>query len=53
MGKTTYNAGHIHTWKYGKRRTSIDQGHSHIIDWKRMIALSSKKGGHIHRLLKK
>ncbi len=52
MNFTSFNNGHRHTWKNEDSRTSIDDGHSHPINLKKMLA---DKGNtyHTHKLLKK
>lgn len=49
---TTYDSGHKHAWSPNAKRTSVNDGHSHVISLKSRIA---RKGntGHTHRLLMK
>ncbi len=49
---TSMNNGHRHTWKLFNKRTSINDGHSHPIDFNKKIAMKGKTN-HIHRLLTK
>lgn len=49
---TSKNNGHRHIWNYFNKKTSIDSGHFHKVNLKKMIA---EKGNtdHTHKLLKK
>ncbi len=47
---TTLNNGHRHTWKLFNKRTSVNDGHSHPIDFNKKIAKMGKTN-HTHRLL--
>ena len=47
---TSFDKGHSHYWMATEKRTSLDDGHSHIIDLKKNIATSSGTG-HTHKLL--
>lgn len=51
MGFTTTVNGHRHKWEMGNDFTNWVDGHKHRIDFKRMLALSVRKGTHSHRLL--
>lgn len=48
---TSKNNGHRHSWRFGDKRTSIDSGHSHSINFKKKIAEKGKTN-HIHKLLR-
>lgn len=48
---TSKNDGHIHTWRYGDKRTSINSRHSHPIDFNKRIAKKGKTN-HTHKLLR-
>lgn len=47
--KTSKVQGHIHTFKKGAKRTSIDAGHSHAIK-KGKSKTEPSKDGHTHSL---
>lgn len=47
---TSMNNGHRHTWKLFNKRTSIDSGHSHPINFNKKIAMRGKTN-HTHKLL--
>ena len=49
--KTSVNEGHRHNWVKLLRFTTFDDGHKHLIDFNKKIALPNKKGGHSHKLL--
>lgn len=48
---TSIKNGHKHFWKYNNKRTSIDDNHSHPINFKKMVA-EKGRSDHIHKLLK-
>ena len=48
--KTSIAENHIHKYCKGKKYTSIDNNHKHIVDLKRGIALPAGKNNHIHKL---
>ncbi len=53
---TTRNAGHRHKWMKGRKFTTINfitGRHKHKINLRRMIAMKSRRGGHIHKLLRR
>ncbi len=53
---TSFNAGHRHKWMKGRKFTTISLitgKHSHKINIRRMIAMSSKRVRHSHRLLRR
>ena len=50
---TTYNKGHKHEWMSGRGYTTIEAGHNHKINLKKLLAIASGKDNHTHRLLKK
>ena len=49
---TSRNDGHNHTWRWGDKKTSVDRGHSHPLNFNKMLAMKGRSD-HIHRLLKK
>ena len=49
--ETSINEGHRHTWRRRDKFTSFNSGHKHKIDLRRKLALSTRMGGHTHRLL--
>ncbi|MGC9309722.1 MAG: hypothetical protein ACP5D2_03455 [Candidatus Nanoarchaeia archaeon] len=51
MPRTSYNAGHSHSWKRGGRYTSYDKGHRHVLVHKLKVALPARPGEHSHKLL--
>lgn len=51
--RTSKDDGHRHEWFRNKEFTTINAGHKHKIDLRKMIALPNKPGAHNHRLLKK
>ncbi len=50
--KTTHDDFHDHFWDRGNEYTAESNGHVHLIDIKRMIALPVLPGSHTHKLLK-
>ena len=42
---------HNHTWRWGDKKTSIDMGHSHPLNFNKMLA-EKGRSDHIHKLLK-
>ncbi len=48
---TSWVNGHKHTWKRGNKRTSVDAGHSHPINFSRKMAEKGRTD-HTHKLLR-
>lgn len=53
MRLTSMSEGHRHVWVVGKRYTSTDFRHRHAVSKNKKTALSSKNGGHSHKILEK